>query len=299
MTPNNSPESIKPLSVGNVVTAGIQLYRSHLKSYFLLALIGNLWAFLPFIFIVPAVSLLIFGATNGNNVVVASLVVMAIGTVIYFYSLGKAAINTGTISRLAFQELINQPETVSTARSQLQPKLWVFVRLTLLMILIFLGIFIPSFILLVIPLLNLLVIIPIFAGWLWCFARLMISYIVLAVEDTNSSRACISRSWDLTKESVWRIALVLVVALLVTAPLQIIVQFVNQTIQEGYMLPAIEAARTGSTNSIGLVAFFYLLNLALSFILSSIISPFWQAVQAVIYYDLRNRREGLGLNLRS
>jgi hypothetical protein len=26
--------------------------------------------------------------------------------------------------------------------------------------------------------------------------------------------------------------------------------------------------------------------------------PFWQAIKAVIYYDLRSRREGLGLQMR-
>jgi hypothetical protein len=26
--------------------------------------------------------------------------------------------------------------------------------------------------------------------------------------------------------------------------------------------------------------------------------PFWQAIKAVIYYDLRSRREGLGLQVR-
>ena len=299
MNSNNSPEAIQLLSVGNVVTAGIQLYRSHLKSYFLLALIGNLWTFLPFLFMVPAVSLLVFSGTTNNTILVGSLVAIAIGTVIYFYSLGKAAINVSTISRLAFQELINQPETVISARRKLQPKLWSFVRVTLLLILIYFGILIPSLILLVIPLLNLLLIIPIFAGWLWFFARLINAYTILAIEDTTSSRNSISRSWDLTKESVWRIVLVLLVALLVTVPLQIIIQFVNQIVQVNYMLPAIPEARTGSIDAIALVAFFYLVNLALGFIFNSVVLPFWQAIQAVIYYDLRNRREGLGLNLRS
>jgi hypothetical protein len=28
------------------------------------------------------------------------------------------------------------------------------------------------------------------------------------------------------------------------------------------------------------------------------VMPFWQSIKAVIYYDLRSRREGLGLQLR-
>jgi hypothetical protein len=26
--------------------------------------------------------------------------------------------------------------------------------------------------------------------------------------------------------------------------------------------------------------------------------PFWQSIKAVVYYDLRVRREGMGMNLR-
>ena len=38
--------------------------------------------------------------------------------------------------------------------------------------------------------------------------------------------------------------------------------------------------------------------LALSFASGAVVLPFWQAIKAVIYYDLRSRREGLGLKLR-
>jgi hypothetical protein len=33
-------------------------------------------------------------------------------------------------------------------------------------------------------------------------------------------------------------------------------------------------------------------------VLSIVILPLWQIIKAVIYYDLRGRREGLGLQLR-
>jgi hypothetical protein len=42
----------------------------------------------------------------------------------------------------------------------------------------------------------------------------------------------------------------------------------------------------------------FLLILALSFLSGAVIVPFWQTIKAVIYYDLRSRREGLGLKLR-
>ncbi|BAZ86107.1 hypothetical protein NIES806_23170 [Dolichospermum compactum NIES-806] len=39
----------------------------------------------------------------------------------------------------------------------------------------------------------------------------------------------------------------------------------------------------------------YLLSLLIG---GTFVMPFWQSIKAVIYYDLRSRREGLGLQLR-
>lgn len=310
MTSNNSPESIiKPLSVGNVVTAGIQLYRSHLKSYFLLALIGTSWTFLPLVFIIAASILLGLIARAGNNIVLGLgwLSIIVISVILSFYCLGKWGVNAATISRLAHQELLNQPETSKTAREQLQPKLWAFVRSILLQGIIFLGIigflggistilfFVTNFnwvVILAVVLVGSIII-------LWFFARLFIPDTVLAIEDTKSAVTSISRSWDLTKESMWRMLLIVLLALLVTAPLQIIVQMINQSIQLDYLQPAIIELSQGATDILGLVIFFYFIVLGLAFFANIIVLPFWQAIKGVIYYDLRNRREGLGLNLRS
>jgi hypothetical protein len=38
--------------------------------------------------------------------------------------------------------------------------------------------------------------------------------------------------------------------------------------------------------------------IAVSFVSGSLLVPFWQAIKAVIYYDVRNRKEGLDLKMR-
>jgi uncharacterized membrane protein (DUF485 family) len=43
---------------------------------------------------------------------------------------------------------------------------------------------------------------------------------------------------------------------------------------------------------------YYLLILLLSFGSGALVTPFWQAMKAIIYYDLRSRKEGLGLQMR-
>ncbi|MFB2736490.1 hypothetical protein [Umezakia ovalisporum] len=43
---------------------------------------------------------------------------------------------------------------------------------------------------------------------------------------------------------------------------------------------------------------YFLFLLAIIFSISAVTLPFYQTLTAVIYYDLRSRREGLGLKLR-
>jgi hypothetical protein len=40
------------------------------------------------------------------------------------------------------------------------------------------------------------------------------------------------------------------------------------------------------------------LGMFLGIVGATFMMPFWQAIKAVIYYDIRNRREGLGLQVR-
>ena len=42
----------------------------------------------------------------------------------------------------------------------------------------------------------------------------------------------------------------------------------------------------------------FLLLIGLSFASGALLMPFWQAIKAVIYYDIRSRREGIDLQIR-
>nr|WP_290221056.1 hypothetical protein [Trichocoleus desertorum] len=66
------------------------------------------------------------------------------------------------------------------------------------------------------------------------------------------------------------------------------------------MVSALQAVlgQDPSTTSAPLAFVISLLILGLSFVSGAIVMPFWQALKAVVYYDLRSRREGLGLKLR-
>ncbi|MER3493943.1 MAG: DUF975 domain-containing protein [Mastigocladus sp. ERB_26_2] len=274
-----SPSPIEPLSLGNVITAGIRIYRSHLKDYFLLALKAYVWLLVP-----------IYGWAK-------------------FYAL------SALISRLTFAELVNQPESISSGQRFVNSRLWQFLINMLLMLLLGMGILISVVIVfaifgvlsavlvgglnqqantgvyLILGLLAFVVGILALIAVLWITTRFYLVEVPLAIEDNVDGTSTISRSWELTKGYVWRIILISFVAFLITLPIQIVVQIIS-TIVQLIFTPLLEQ------NSGLFRLLFAVIILALSFASGAVVLPFWQAIKAVIYYDLRSRREGLGLKLR-
>ncbi|MEH1839445.1 MAG: DUF975 domain-containing protein [Nostoc sp.] len=272
-----SPGQIQPLSVGNVVSAAVRLYRSHLKDYFLLALKAYVWVLVP-----------VYGWAK-------------------FYAL------SALISRLAFGELVNQPESISSGQRYVNSRLWQFLVTMLLMFLIGMGIGLGVVVLFVlfgslsafvglgqqgnpatsilIIILTIVVSIVAIVAVLWLLTRFYLVDVPLAIEDNVNGTSTISRSWELTQGHVWRILFISFVAFLITIPAQIVLQIVSAVIQ-GIFLPLI------NDNSAIFALILAVFIVALSFSTGAIILPFWQAIKAVIYYDMRSRREGLGLQLR-
>lgn len=273
-----SPSPIEPLSLGNVITAGIRIYRSHLKDYFLLALKAYVWLLVP------------------------------------IYGWAKFYVLSALISRLTFAELVNQPESISSGQRFVNSRIWQFLINILLMLLVGTGILIGVVIVfaifgflsavlvgglnqqanigvyLMLGLLAFVVGILALVAVLWISTRFYLVEVPLAIEDNVDGTSTIARSWELTKSYVWRIILISFVAFLITLPIQIVVQIVS-TIVQLVFTPLLE-----QNSGFGLL--FAVIILALSFASGAVVLPFWQAIKAVIYYDLRSRKEGLGLKLR-
>ena len=267
----SSSGQIGPLSVGNVVSATLRIYRDHFKSYFGLALVASLWLFLPVI------------------------------------GWAKYSAILGLISRLAFGEVREKPETVSDARREVNPRMWRFLWAGILTYLIFFGVSLVFWIAMVIVaggagaifgqnyvIMGALVVVVVIAFFIICIrliSRLLIVELPLAIENNIGASSAISRSWELTKGSVGRIQWIVLVAILVSLPITIIVQILATIIQ--VFLSRVLGAESGIYYLVS-----YLLTLPLSLGSSALQTPFWQAMRAIIYYDLRSRKEGLGLQIR-
>lgn len=280
----SSSGPMRPLSVGNVVSAGLRLYSSHFETYFKLSVAAALWSFIP------------------------------------IYGWAKFTMLSGAIARLAFGQLINQPETVAMVKRQVGSKMWQFFLSSFLVGMILFGAGLLTYILLLvvgvlgflalfgsvnnasqldpgkliiygIVILVLLLLVLLFITWL--ASRLLIYELPIAVENQEFSQG-ISRSWELTSGSAifWRIQLIYWVAALISLPFYLLIQIPIGFIQELILRPLL-------IDNLGL---FFLSSYGLGFlagiVLNIFLLPFWQSIKAVLYYDLRSRREGLDLQLR-
>lgn len=273
---------MKPLTVGNVVSAGFRIYRDRFLEYFRIAFIGYLWVLVP------------------------------------IYGWAKFAAMNGLIARLAFGEVTEKPETEKEARRYIKPRMWQFLGADILFWLILLfGFLFCSFVLgfvsfivgLVIGLdrnnvdpstlafLGLFFIISIILliiAMIWLISRYLVVELPLAIEDGINAGAALGRSWNLTKGSVIRLQMIVFVAFLISVPISIVIQVASIILQLAMgSLASIANDLVSSFFSF----FFTLMILAISLAGGALLIPFWQAIKAVIYYDLRVRREGFGIEL--
>lgn len=261
-----------PLSVGNVVSASLRIYRDHFKSYLGLALVASLWLFVP------------------------------------IYGWAKYSAILGLISRLAFGEVREKPETVSDARREVNPRMWSFLGAGILTFLIYIGVYVAGSIAIAIlaagaaaifgqnsvaiaALLVVVTVIALLIIYIRIISRLLIVELPVAIENNIGATSAIGRSWELTKGSVGRIQWIVFVGILVSLPITIVVQILSLIVQS--VLTAVLGAESGIFFLV-----YYLLILLLSFGSGALVTPFWQAMKAIIYYDLRSRKEGLGLQMR-
>jgi hypothetical protein len=271
----NPTQQIGSVSVGNVVSAAVRIYRDHFKLYFGLAFSAYAWVLVP------------------------------------VYGWAKFSAISALISRLAYSEVIERPETVNDARRHVMPRMWSFLGAGLLVALIASGVLVGAIFvfgilagilgtilgqnataIVIFILLGIIVFIALIIGYIRLVFRLFIIEMPLAIETNVTATSTISRSLELTKGFASRLQGIVVVAFLVTIPVSIVVQIVITILQ------TVLTALFSTDSPIFWLLFYFFITLPLSFASGALLIPFWQAIKAVIYYDLRSRKEGLDLEIR-
>lgn len=287
---------IQPLSIGNVVNVTINLYRANLQLYLKLSLLAYLWLLVP------------------------------------VYGWAKFWVNSALISRLAFCELMGQTESIKDARRYIKPRTWSFLFTAILLSVLLLLTLTISFILtslflvmarmeqviaslepiadevfvrnnvlaaiffLIILILILLFFMAcLFAPTLWLYSRFFIAELPLASESNINLITTLCRSWKLTKGYFWKIQLIIIVSFFLFLPLEILLYFGVELIN--FITSRLMADLISSyplMDSILVEMFSW----AITLLNAVMLLPFFQVIKAVVYYNLRLRREGLGLRLR-
>ena len=260
---NRRPSS-ETLSVGNVVSAGLRIYRDNFKVYYLEALKNYLWVLVP------------------------------------VYGWAKFAAIQAVIARLAFFEVRETPESLADARRQVMPKMWIFlvtgILSGLILIISLFGltilsglILLPGFFLFGLSIFFFLPLFFIFA-YLWLISRITFAELAITIDGIKEATKAIGRSWTITQGFVVKIQIIFFIASLLTIPFIFFITFlltIPFSIVNNLESLLLQNPEMGTV-----------INLLLNIPLGALLVPFWQSIKAVIYYDLLTRKEGLGLELR-
>lgn len=125
-----------------------------------------------------------------------------------------------------------------------------------------------------------------YMGLMWISACLYICDVILAVENRITATRAISKSWKITQESALKIIWIMIIAGIATFPVNIGGQLI-MTISRAVISLILPSELAAGVN--------LLIFLAVLVAMIALTLPFFQAITAVIYYDLisRNGKQNL------
>ncbi|MDB9414089.1 hypothetical protein PN482_16605 [Microcystis aeruginosa CS-555/01A07] len=299
--------SIEPLNIGNTINTAFRLYRDRFPTYVFFAVRACLWSLLPLVLQLILSQLLYQTITpeQGSDIGLRLFLFP-----VQIFSGAKYLFNSAVISRLAFQDIIYQPETAGQAEKKVKPKMWrlwwMQVLLGLLGAAIILPITLSLMLVSFIPILGVLLILlasfclPFF--FLWLSARIYIAELPLVIEDDLGSWQAIKRGWHLTKNSAWRIVGVTVIASLLIIPVYLLsgalasIPFWVNFSSFYSSLESVEDWQTLTENPLFFqqMAMFYYGLITVFVLLNILLVPFWQSLKSVIYNHLLDQKKNDG-----
>jgi len=290
--------SIAPLTIGNTINTAFRLYRDRFPTYVFFAVRACLWSLFPLVLQLILSQLLYQTITpeQGSDIGLRLFLFP-----IQIFSAAKYLFNNAVISRLAFQDIIYQPETAGQAEKKVKPKMWrlwwMQVLIGLLGAAIILAITLSLVLVSFIPILGVLLILlaffclPFF--FLWLSARIYIAELPLVIEDNLGSWQAIKRGWHLTKNSAWRIVGVIFIASLLIIPVYLLSGALASIPLWFNSSEDWETLTENPLFSQQMAMFFYGLT-TIFLLLTILLVPFWQSLKSVIYNHVLDHKKNDG-----
>ncbi len=295
---------LRPLAIGEIVDGAIKLYRDHALTLLKLvalvvvpvqvvsALIG--WSIAPDE--TPSV-IELNGTTSVDGAEIATLA--AGGIVVAVLGLVGMQLATGaSLKAVSDAYLGREPrwgESLEFALGKLGSLIWI-------QLLAILGVFVPPVLLLgvvgvlgaIAPPLFLLLILLVPAGLaygFWIYVSWWVWVPALLIEDRRG-RSALRRSFRLVRGRFWPVAGVFALAWVITAVVQsvigVVFGLIPGLVTGGFFATGME----GGASVTSLVS-----NIVTNSLAQTLVTPFAAAVVAIVYFDLRVRKEGFDLDL--
>lgn len=322
------------MSVGNIVTATIELYRARFREYFSLALQSVLWVLGPILLLLLGFGLMIAGIgvenfeSGGNEVSNTSLIglgvlVLVASVVVGIYCGARSLLYGATISRLAFLDLRKTPETRTDAYRFVRRRMWKFFLAALWVGLILFGAYIGVMLVvmllavigtvivvaatggqldpatspeatIIIGLLTVLITFAVIISLVLVFAWLSARFFVYDTSLAIEERLEVTETVTVSWRLTRNHAFRVLAVILITYLVSLPVGFVVQVVAT--IAQMLLMFGTPLPEELAQVAGF-LVGLVIGLAGNLLLLPLWQVVKSIIYYDLKTRKEGIDLKL--
>jgi hypothetical protein len=326
MAPNAPRPSRRPvrtggLRVGRVLSRSWSLYRLHFAAYNGVALRATGWMLLPLTATLIITSLIV-GAfvpvmLAPKHPELINWAMLLLGMLLIFPTIplsifcgAKYLYNEAIVARHAYFDLTDRPENLRETNQALRRKMWPIwlTHFLLGLILSAINSFSSGFQslgaiggkndLLSLILFSILAILLLAAliGQLWLGARLFLAEITIAVEDPSNPLQAIKQSWRITQGSAaWSLMLILIVVSLMAIPiygLTLLVPLSALAVMCSQLFISMMTHTTLTASDTRLLISSGLGALGLYFLMwmgaNILVMPFWAAIKAAVYADLRD-----------
>lgn len=281
------PELGRFLGIGNIITAGIHLYRWRFKQYLKSALFAHVWLLLP------------------------------------LYGWAKYSSISASIAYLAFSDLSESPVETKATQQLINRHKWQLLMINFLVILInlltiviaylafsiifgILSLYIPELRELIRSQTNTPAISALLLGGglilvaglssLWIYTRFFVIELPCTLESNFGVYKAIQRSRQLAKKSGLFILFTILILLLITCP----ISYIAVQLSTGIIMTFLKSLPIYPYPNWSLrFLIYYTVLTTLSLLTNVATTPLWQTTKAALYYSLRSRREGFDLQLHN
>jgi hypothetical protein len=304
---------LRPIDFGTLLGAAFRVLRRNPRPTFGTALLVQGVMYLITVLVIAAVTYFSFtrlasaGTTNYNEILAGSIGTIAIAAIIpVLLTIVSSALLQGILVLDVTRETLGEKPRLRALLLRARGRIWALIGWTMLVVAaVIVGTVIVGGLLTVLAvilagpvagiLFGILVVLALIVLGVWLGTKLSLVPSVLMAERVSLGRA-IARSWALTEGAFWK---TFGIQLLVAAMIAIATQIVTTPISfVGGLVVGLADPNTQSptTSAVGVIVLYLVVGIV-SVVFGAIGAVAQSATVALIYIDLRMRKEGLDLEL--